>query len=382
LTVQVYGQEGLFSDGSQENQSSTDEKSLVTEQDIEEAEALVVLESQEVDGDAAAPVNNDESIMGLESDVAEVDVKKYYQDRPHPKGLKIGDIMDIFTDKRAPSLESLKKCDLQFVQFSTKEAVSKDARKLWASGFVKNDPYLTHWCFYTRLMLVVNSIFQESETWAYSDNLIQEFMYLAPIARAFLDWHGDIQYLFFSIRQYSILHEKIFREKVELTPEMTSFLVRYYGGKYKRPIKQNFLPDFTKKPKLQKTDIVSEFYKLLEEIRRDNPPKPNKETAEEYFVKGHEYFTQGKYTPAAKYFKMSRQYNPRQLRAWFFEIKSLMNLHSDMDVDETVKKFIVIHPQVYNVPYIKQTLANIGWSEKTLMDKGILKAEGDADQFD
>jgi hypothetical protein len=155
---------------------------------------------------------------------APIEVPAYVQ-VPHPIGEDIGDIEGIFRDPRAPGPDEIAICDTKFRKLAaatrSREEILAGAREL-----VRIEPVLQHWCFYGK-MLELEGILRdpagliESRQRAVTD----AYLYLTPVAKAFLTEYRDSRYWRIGLSRYRRLSELVFFRKVEPTPQTTSELV-------------------------------------------------------------------------------------------------------------------------------------------------------------
>ncbi|OFZ81710.1 MAG: hypothetical protein A2583_12285 [Bdellovibrionales bacterium RIFOXYD1_FULL_53_11] len=139
----------------------------------------------------------------------------------HPEGLDYGDLLAIFTEPEAPSPDSLKDCDAEYIKLrnltDSREELLEGARE-----FIRTDPVKYHWCFYGKLVQledgVKNSIYIDEK----QKNVLDTYLFLSPMARAYLLEYNDSRYLRWAITRYRRYSEYVFFRKVELTPKVAS----------------------------------------------------------------------------------------------------------------------------------------------------------------
>ncbi len=143
---------------------------------------------------------------------------------PHPDGMDQSDLTLIFMDKEAPQLSSLKECDAEFTRLRTKtqspEELQRGAREL-----VHLDPVRYHWCFYGKFLELEAALKTDLYLDQKQRQVIDAYLFLTPIARAYLLEYRDSRYLRWAVNRYRRLSEYVFYRKVELTPQTAGDLV-------------------------------------------------------------------------------------------------------------------------------------------------------------
>lgn len=145
---------------------------------------------------------------------------------PHPEGLDIGDLMAIFTDRAAPAPEELKECDAPYKSLRAKTQ-SKDELDQGAREMVKLEPLRFHWCFYGKLWDMEEQLGQMVYLDEKQKLVLDRYLFLTPIARAFMAEFHDTRYLRWAVTRYRKLSEHVFYRKVELGPQSTMELAGF-----------------------------------------------------------------------------------------------------------------------------------------------------------
>lgn len=171
--------------------------------------------------------------LGGGEDPQSSDLKKKEEVLPQPAGVGIGDVMDLFVKKEAPSLESLKDCDREFYDFS--KTNRRDGPKLSiARKLVRIHRKRIHWCFYSKILEVENPLDESLDHLGQIALMIRNYVFLTPIAQAFLSEFGDPSYLSVATFRYQQLNEALYSRRLEIPPALTSVLVRYWGEQRKK----------------------------------------------------------------------------------------------------------------------------------------------------
>lgn len=139
----------------------------------------------------------------------------------HPQGYDLTDIRLMFYSKLAPKPEDMKGCGDEMLKLrsltTSIDEVASGAREL-----VLKDPVKYHWCFYAKMLEVYDSLKSTETYWSEKQKKVMEvYLTLVPIARAFKVEYGDVRYLRVANRQYKQMSEWVFYRKVDLTPEGT-----------------------------------------------------------------------------------------------------------------------------------------------------------------
>jgi len=106
----------------------------------------------------------------------------------------------------------------------------------------------------------------------------------------------------------------------------------------------------------QKKEFKKELEKIKEEAIKDADIPPEKLSAETHFAKGETFFNKEKFGEAYGHFHESRELNPSQLRAWFFEIRCLKKLGRNDEAKKTAELLVDKHAETEHVPFIKKIL--------------------------
>lgn len=146
-----------------------------------------------------------------------------YTQVPHPSGYDIADLRLVFQSASAPraeEAEKLKACDEPFKKILD-QTRSRDEIGAAARELVTADPVFYHWCFYGKI-LEVNAYVAENASWnERQKKVLDTYLYLVPLARAFnIEFH-DSRYLRWVTKQYADLSQWVFFRKVELGKEAT-----------------------------------------------------------------------------------------------------------------------------------------------------------------
>ncbi len=143
---------------------------------------------------------------------------------PHPAGYMTSEIKLLFTDKSAPSRETMAKCDDEFKALNEKTK-SIEERALGVRELVSRNPAAYHWCFYSRILELEEGLSKDDFVDEKQKRIVATYEYLVPVARAFMLEFQDSRYVRWAIRDYRRLADLYFYRKVELAPEMSSQLV-------------------------------------------------------------------------------------------------------------------------------------------------------------
>jgi hypothetical protein len=142
---------------------------------------------------------------------------------PHPAGLSFSDLRAIFLEPGAPTLEELKKCESDYLALRKKTESSEELRK-GAREFVQLDPEKYHWCFYSKLIQLEEELKSDKYLEERQKSVLDIYLFLTPIARAFLTEYQDSRYWRWAIARYRQLSELLFYRKVEPTQEVNADL--------------------------------------------------------------------------------------------------------------------------------------------------------------
>ena len=142
---------------------------------------------------------------------------------PHPISFELTSLRAIFHSPMAPhdiQGEFTQNCDSEF-QKLTQASTSIEERQKGAVELVSSDPERMHWCFYGKISKLEETL-QGDTTWGERQKkVLDTFIYLSPIANAFLDVYHDSRYLRWATQYYSKISEWVFFRKVNPGPEST-----------------------------------------------------------------------------------------------------------------------------------------------------------------
>ncbi|MBL7716386.1 MAG: hypothetical protein JNL01_13045 [Bdellovibrionales bacterium] len=139
-----------------------------------------------------------------------------YTEVPHPGGLEYADLLSIFTDPKAPAPETLADCDADF-QKLRKATVSRDELQDGAREMVKLDPTKYHWCYYAKVFLLDKKLKEMTYVDERQKLIIDTFLFLTPLARAFQTEFQDSRYYRWAVGRYRRYSEMAFYRRVEPT---------------------------------------------------------------------------------------------------------------------------------------------------------------------
>jgi len=142
----------------------------------------------------------------------------------HPTGYGLADVKAIFLDSKAPSTDSLKGCDQNYMKLSSLTP-SEEERLLGARELVRTDPVSYHWCFYGKILELEDKVKTDSYIDQKQTDVLKAYAFLVPIARGFLSEYKDSRYLRWAVKHYRNVSDAVFYRRLEMTPEMTSELV-------------------------------------------------------------------------------------------------------------------------------------------------------------
>ncbi|MGZ3696569.1 MAG: hypothetical protein ACXWP5_00625 [Bdellovibrionota bacterium] len=154
----------------------------------------------------------------------------------HPLGYTSSDLEATFTQKDAPTLESLATCDSDFFKLK-KVTLSVDEYKTGIRQLVRQDPLTYHWCFYGKILTLQNQLKEMTYIDDKQKLVLQTFEFLVPVARVFQVEFSETRYLRWAVAQYRQISEAVFYRKLELTPRTTADLVDAYNpfGLWREP---------------------------------------------------------------------------------------------------------------------------------------------------
>ncbi len=182
---------------------------------------------------------------------------------PHPQGLDLGDLMAIFTEKGAPDPATQGGCDSGFKMLREKTA-SRDELTQGARELVRHDPVALHWCFYSKLYLLEGELKETADLEERQRLVMDRFLFLTPVARAFQDEIHDTRYLRWAVQRYRKLSEVVFYRRLDLSPEGISAL----GPQVLSPWGQ------VRKPAAAEPQSVLEKYGVLKSPEPEPAPTP------------------------------------------------------------------------------------------------------------
>ncbi len=140
---------------------------------------------------------------------------------PHPAGFDLADLKAIFYSPLAPKAvlgEFADTCDDDFRKLAKVTNVPAEKKK-GAVELVTQDPQKMHWCFYSKIARLQDTI-QGDTTWGVRQKKVLEaFEFISPIANAYLTIYHDSRYLRWATQYYSKISEWVFYKKVVPSPE-------------------------------------------------------------------------------------------------------------------------------------------------------------------
>lgn len=139
-----------------------------------------------------------------------------YTEVPHPGGLEYADLLSIFTDPQAPTPDSLANCDSDF-QKLRKATLSRDELQDGVREMVKADPSKYHWCYYSKVFLLDKKLKEMTYIDEKQKLIIDTFLFLTPMARAFQSEFQDSRYYRWAVGRYRRYSEMAFYRRVEPT---------------------------------------------------------------------------------------------------------------------------------------------------------------------
>ena len=128
---------------------------------------------------------------------------------PHPEGMDVGDLLAIFTTENAPTIESLKTCDADYLKLREKTQSTEELEQ-GAREFVRLEPVKWHWCYYGKLYLLDTELKDESYIQEKQKRVTQTYLFVTPFSRAFLKEYQDSRYLRVAIIRYRRYSETVF----------------------------------------------------------------------------------------------------------------------------------------------------------------------------
>ena len=151
---------------------------------------------------------------------------------PHPVNFELGSLHAIFFSPLAPQDvqgEFSKTCDSEFAKL-VELSDSTEERQKAAVELVTNDPERMHWCFYGKVSKLQETL-QGDTTWSERQKKVFDtFVFISPLANAFLEVYHDSRYLRWASQYYSKISEWVFFRKVTPGPDTTLALVQGAAG--------------------------------------------------------------------------------------------------------------------------------------------------------
>jgi hypothetical protein len=147
-----------------------------------------------------------------------------YVQVPHPTGYDLADLNSIFISPLAPKRETLANCEANFYKLRTlttsPEEIAAGAREM-----ITAHPKEYHWCFYN-VLIGVNETLKNDVLWNEKQaKILDDYLFLVPVARAFKSEFNDPRYLRWAIKQYRAASEWVFFRRMELSPQATQEMV-------------------------------------------------------------------------------------------------------------------------------------------------------------
>ncbi len=156
---------------------------------------------------------------------------------PHPVSFELASLRAIFYSPLAPKDvqgEFSKICDSEF-QKIVEASTSLEERQKAAVELVSGDPERMHWCFYSKISKLQETL-QGDTTWSERQKKVFEvFTFLSPTANAFLDVYHDSRYLRWATQYYTKISEWVFFRKVIAGPETTMAIIQGAGNSNLEP---------------------------------------------------------------------------------------------------------------------------------------------------
>ncbi len=144
-------------------------------------------------------------------------------DLPHPGGFGTTELKALFEFARAPKHESLKGCSDEFLALTKKTQLREELRS-GARELVSENPMQHHWCFYSALLALDESLRKPLGIDERRAMTLETFSYAIATARAFQTEFKDSRYLRWAIQRYRAHSPVVFQRNVELSPEATAEL--------------------------------------------------------------------------------------------------------------------------------------------------------------
>lgn len=140
---------------------------------------------------------------------------------PHPVNFELASLRAIFFNPLAPKdvqAEFSENCDQDFQKLA-EASNSLQERKDAAIEMVSVDPERMHWCFYAKISKLQDTL-QSDTTWNQRQKkVLRTFVFLSPLANAFLEVYHDSRYLRWATQYYSKISEWVFFRKVTPSPD-------------------------------------------------------------------------------------------------------------------------------------------------------------------
>jgi len=156
---------------------------------------------------------------------------------PHPVNFELASLRAIFYSPLAPQDvqgEFSEKCDSEFMKLA-EASNSLEERQKAAVELVSGDPERMHWCFYGKVSKL-QEVLQGDTTWTQRQKKVFDtFIFISPVANAFLDVYHDSRYLRWATQYYSKISEWVFFRKVTPGPESTMAIVQGAGNSNLEP---------------------------------------------------------------------------------------------------------------------------------------------------
>jgi hypothetical protein len=146
---------------------------------------------------------------------------------PHPVTFELSSLKALFNHPLAPQDvlgDFSVNCDTEFQKLS-QQTKNKEERLKAAEELVSIDPERMHWCFYSKISSLQDTL-QSEITWSdRQKKVFDTFEYLSPIANGFQSIYHDSRYLRWAGQYYAKISEWVFFRKVQPIEQGTSELV-------------------------------------------------------------------------------------------------------------------------------------------------------------
>ncbi|MCM0605041.1 MAG: hypothetical protein KA715_03050 [Xanthomonadaceae bacterium] len=167
----------------------------------------------------------------------------------HPQGYDLTDIRLLFYSKLSPKPDALNGCESEMLKLRTL-TTSIDEITGGARELVIKDPVKYHWCFYAKMLEVYDSLKSNETFWLEKQKRLMEiYLTLVPIARAFKVEYGDVRYLRAASRQYKQMSEWVFYRKLDTTPDGTMELMEDVSNPF----------SLWKKPEMAQDSVLEKY---------------------------------------------------------------------------------------------------------------------------